>query len=215
MYIGSPELPIEWRSNIWPHTLALRAMEVDSMWWWVEHHACITRPTRPRLCVLEFKRREDRNLLRCIALFCEPPPQVTSFDRFFFHACICFEQASAVHAQPYGEKSFRGKSLSGEKVLPGGAGDCWGPTNPPSPSPASCHGTTLTSPFAFRVHTAVFSPAPILSCVSVTADFDPGSQSSRVKVEVSGNTLTVKVDPKNSKMWEDCAQVENVDRYVL
>eukprot|EP00752_Nemacystus_decipiens_P016762 g15000.t1 len=40
------------------------------------------------------------------------------------------------------------------------------------------------------------------------ADFDPGSQSSRVKVEVSGNLLTVKVDPKNSKTWEDCAQIE-------
>ncbi|CAM9525993.1 unnamed protein product [Ectocarpus sp. 6 AP-2014] len=40
------------------------------------------------------------------------------------------------------------------------------------------------------------------------ADFDPGSVSSRVKVEVAGNVLTVKVDPKNSKTWEDCAQLD-------
>lgn len=51
-------------------------------------------------------------------------------------------------------------------------------------------------------------PSPSCPAAPLSAaDFDPGSQSSRVKVEVSGNLLTVKVDPKNSKTWEDCAQV--------
>lgn len=41
----------------------------------------------------------------------------------------------------------------------------------------------------------------------LAADFDPGSQSSRVKVELADRILTVMVDPKNSKTWEACAKV--------
>eukprot|EP00904_Undaria_pinnatifida_P013990 jgi/Undpi1/9721/HiC_scaffold_27.g12177.m1 len=40
------------------------------------------------------------------------------------------------------------------------------------------------------------------------ADFDPASLSSRLKVEVSGSLLTVKIDSKNTGTWTDCAQVE-------
>ncbi|CAN0326766.1 unnamed protein product, partial [Laminaria digitata] len=40
------------------------------------------------------------------------------------------------------------------------------------------------------------------------ADFDPGSLSSRLKVEISGNVLTVKVDAKHTMTWTDCAQLE-------
>ena len=39
------------------------------------------------------------------------------------------------------------------------------------------------------------------------ADFDPASLSSRLKVEVSGSLLTVKIDSKNTGTWTDCAQV--------
>ncbi|CAM9225147.1 unnamed protein product [Ascophyllum nodosum] len=39
-------------------------------------------------------------------------------------------------------------------------------------------------------------------------DFVPGSSSSRLKVEVSGNVLTVKIDPKHSNTWTDCVQFE-------
>lgn len=46
-------------------------------------------------------------------------------------------------------------------------------------------------------------------CFSTADDFIPGVSSSRLKVEVSGKTLTVKVDPKHTNSWTDCAQVRD------
>lgn len=57
-------------------------------------------------------------------------------------------------------------------------------------------------------HSSVCLPMHVrLLCVDSEDDFDAGSLSSRLKVEVSERTLTVRVDPKNTKAWMDCAQV--------